>query len=275
MKIDYFDTWTIPMAYYLGWIWADGSISDKKLQLGCVTEDEELLVGFLSEISSSRKITRKPARMTKFGLAKPYSQVSIDSKPLIDALKNHGLRPRKTYLDLPMPLIPDKFFCHFTRGYFETIAMKYVFTLPNLVGVNTDVRLFLGHQIHLTSNQRKHLQTYGAEIDVTGICIPTWVGVPSETESPEIFYRYKIIHSTGDRRIDLIDERFIIHLQPGHCRSLNDIRDGGSAWLHFVLLDLMSIDDKTIPAIHQTVIAGIEELERSMVAVHLPQTVSR
>ena len=39
MNNNYFDTWTPEMAYYLGWLWADGSVGHNKVQIGCMTED--------------------------------------------------------------------------------------------------------------------------------------------------------------------------------------------------------------------------------------------
>lgn len=121
MKQDYFNNWSPDMAYYLGWLWADGNISEGKLQLGCCTEDEEVLIGLMKALGSNHSISRLPGRNdAKLGNVKPYTKTAIYCKPLIECLvEKHGLIPRKTYQDPPFPIVEPSFIKDFVRGYFD------------------------------------------------------------------------------------------------------------------------------------------------------------
>ena len=121
MNHEYFEKWTPEMAYYLGWLWADGNICDGKLQIGCVTEDEEIILNFMQAIGSNHKIIRKPGYQHKKGYyVKPYTKASIYSEKLISCLVNvHGILPRKTYNDLPFPELNESYLIPFIRGYFD------------------------------------------------------------------------------------------------------------------------------------------------------------
>jgi hypothetical protein len=136
MKHDYFENWSTEMAYYLGWIWADGNISDGKLQIGCTTEDEEIVVGLRNAIHSKHKITRLDGYWHKKGYyVKPYTKIAIYSKKLISCLVNkHGILPNKTYLNLPFPNIEEQYLSHFIRGYFDGDGCIFK-NKKNLVGV--------------------------------------------------------------------------------------------------------------------------------------------
>jgi hypothetical protein len=120
MNHKYFETWSSEMAYYLGWIWADGSIG-KQLQLGCITEDEEIIIGFIKAINSHHKIIRKPAKIHKKGYnIAAYTKVAIWSKELVQCLiKKHRVLPRKTYLNPSFPEMDNKYLPDFIRGYFD------------------------------------------------------------------------------------------------------------------------------------------------------------
>jgi hypothetical protein len=122
MKHDYFDHWSSEMAYYLGWLWADGSIADKYcLQIGCVTSDEEILTGLMQAIGSSHKVIRNPSRQHRLGYnIAAYSKSRIYSKQMMSCLvEKHGILPKKTYLNLTFPKIEDIYLSHFIRGYFD------------------------------------------------------------------------------------------------------------------------------------------------------------
>jgi hypothetical protein len=136
MKHDYFKTWTKEMAYYLGWIWADGNISDGKLQLGCATEDEELILGFVNSVESKHKIIRKEAGKHKKGYnIAAYTKISVYSQVMInDLIDLHGILPRKTYLNPDFPNIPKEFVPHFIRGYFDGDGSIY--KTKNKIGIS-------------------------------------------------------------------------------------------------------------------------------------------
>lgn len=121
MNHQYFDKWSHNMSYHLGWIWADGSTGNEKLQAGCVTEDEEIIFSLVKSLDSHHKIIHKQGYFHKKGYwVKPYTQVSIYSKHMVACLVNkHGIEPRKTYLNPDFPKIPKEFLAAFVRGYFD------------------------------------------------------------------------------------------------------------------------------------------------------------
>lgn len=156
---------------------------------------------------------------------------------------------------------------------------KYVFKLPqHLLEANTEKRMIVSHRLFLTATQRKSLQTEGTMVETTGVSCPIWIEREETTEpAQEVFCRYQVVAGVpvGDHRIVPDDKGYTIYLVDQARRlSLADIKDGGVAWLNFVLPETISVGDKTRPVIHQVVISGIEELDRSMFAVHLPQTSS-
>ncbi len=119
---DYFDTWTPNMAYSLGWIWADGSI-DKPLWtliLNCHSKDEAVILAMREDMKSGHTIHRRPANQEGGRNNGPRTTLSIGSSKLVACLHDrHGLRPGKTYLDLPFPEVPDEYLPHFVRGYID------------------------------------------------------------------------------------------------------------------------------------------------------------
>lgn len=121
MNINYFDKWSEEMSYYLGWLWADGSTSGNRIHVGCITEDEHILLSFMEAIKSDHKVIRLPGFVHKKGYCvKPYTKCNIYNKHLVNILiQKHGILPRKTYLNLEFPKIPQEYLPHFIRGYFD------------------------------------------------------------------------------------------------------------------------------------------------------------
>lgn len=120
MRKNFFATWSDNMAYYLGFIFADGSIDNNKLSLGNVTEDEEIISGFLREVESHAGIKRTPARLRKDGIrAAAFSSANVCCKQIVGDLTKCGVRPRKSFNDFSFPAVPDRFLSHFIRGYFD------------------------------------------------------------------------------------------------------------------------------------------------------------
>lgn len=117
---NYFRVWSPNMAYIAGYIFADGSISRNVLSLLCSSRDEELIIAIRDELKSSHAIQRQPARTTGGRNNGPRTSICICSRILVKSLEDvFGLCPRKTYEDLPVPNIPDEYFGHFLRGFFD------------------------------------------------------------------------------------------------------------------------------------------------------------
>ncbi len=124
LRTDYFDHWSPEMAYDLGYIAADGCVRGGKntvLQLACLTDDEEIILGIRERLGSLHAVTRiaeQPERRGRF-VRRPRTQVHIWSRELIEALARHGILPDKSHSDMPLPAVPDSFLPHFVRGYLD------------------------------------------------------------------------------------------------------------------------------------------------------------
>ena len=114
--------WSPNMAYVLGYIYADGCLQKDLYCLGflCHSKDEEILLAIHKELKSTHKVIRSPARIYKGRRNGPKTCFNVSSKKLVSSLvKRFGLQPCKSSLDLPVPEIPDEWFGHFLRGYFD------------------------------------------------------------------------------------------------------------------------------------------------------------
>lgn len=99
-------------AYWLGFIYADGYVSDKSLVIELHKDDESHIVKFLEDIGhpDRPKIT-----------ARGYARMSVYSKKMISDLNRCGCYTRKS-LTLEFPnddIIPEHLLSHFMRGYFD------------------------------------------------------------------------------------------------------------------------------------------------------------
>lgn len=115
--IHYFDQWTADVAYVLGFLFADGSVSSCLRTVTIdVTRSDEAVLQFVKEQWKSPKLIRRyPGR----GRTKPYSRLTVGSKIFVESLMRLGVMPRKTFRDDPFPTVPDKVFGHFVRGFFD------------------------------------------------------------------------------------------------------------------------------------------------------------
>lgn len=118
---DYFDEISDEYkAYFLGFIMADGSISNangknkKKLQISINAEDREILDVFLEKIESDKsvKIYRRGNRSMAY--------VCIHSNKIYHDLQKYNVLENKTKLDVHIPKnISDEMLRHYIRGYFD------------------------------------------------------------------------------------------------------------------------------------------------------------
>ena len=114
MKVDFFKTWSPDMAWLLGYIWADGSIGHYntwRLQFGCRLADREVLDRIHVMLGCHQNICVHKEK---------YVFLSLSCKPIVvDLMELHGLVFRKSGKNVKFPRVPDKYFCHFTRGYLD------------------------------------------------------------------------------------------------------------------------------------------------------------
>ena len=104
-------------AYFLGLLYADGYINDIGyncyVELTLQTEDEYILKKFLSSLESNRKI--KIIKKKKY----QYSRIIINSKKIVNDLKNMGCTNKKTHTLIFPTKINDKYVHHLIRGFFD------------------------------------------------------------------------------------------------------------------------------------------------------------
>lgn len=115
---DFFKKWTPNMAYILGFFAADGYMTINKrgghfwsIQIN----DKHLLEEIRKEIKSEHKISK---RMRKLKSEKTSYRLQIGSSIMFQDLYELSMRPNKTR-SMTVPKVPDQFFCHFLRGYFD------------------------------------------------------------------------------------------------------------------------------------------------------------
>lgn len=120
--VNYFDRdWSANMAYIVGYIFADGCILKQFGQYNavaflCHSKDETMILAIRDELKSSAKVVREQPK-TRGG---PRTRFNVSSTVMAKSLNGRfGLCNRKTHADLAMPDIPEVWFGHFLRGYFD------------------------------------------------------------------------------------------------------------------------------------------------------------
>lgn len=132
-------------AYFLGLIYADGSLNDKlqTLQINLVESDSYILQKLVDKLYNNRELrTIKPKQSTH----QVQKQINVTNKKLYEDLKNYGLTQNKSYNGdwIDIKLIPKNLVHHFIRGYFDGDGCIYVNKKTKQRFVNiTGTRLFI------------------------------------------------------------------------------------------------------------------------------------
>jgi Helix-turn-helix domain of resolvase/LAGLIDADG-like domain len=104
-------------AYLFGLITADGYVSKLNIELSLQEKDRELLEKIRVKLNLDTNLIFKPLKAPRQNVYRLY----ICSKAIVQQLNNLGLSGNKTK-DLNGDIlknIPDKFFSHFVRGFFD------------------------------------------------------------------------------------------------------------------------------------------------------------
>ena len=150
MNIDLFKTWSPDMAWFLGYIYADGNLRVQTshgccLRFECSCDDVELLYHAKRILDSHHKIGTSQRVVSR-----DSSWLQVTSKALVMNLVNqHGVVPNKSNRDMPFPYVPDEYLCHFVRGYFDgdgTVSDH---------GLGGKIVAFLGTKQFITELHRK------------------------------------------------------------------------------------------------------------------------
>nr|DAV88771.1 MAG TPA: LAGLIDADG-like domain [Caudoviricetes sp.] len=95
-------------AYILGFIAADGHVSDKEIKISLSIKDIDILYKIKSEIGFNNKIR----------IDDKFCHIGFGISEMINSLRKLGLKRNKT-VDFKFPKINDEFIIPFIRGYFD------------------------------------------------------------------------------------------------------------------------------------------------------------
>ena len=114
---EYFKTWSKNMAYIVGFLSADGYISDGGyLRIALQEQDVDLLHKINKELDSTYEVKRV---MKKCGEKYyPSCELLISSKHMINDLIEIGVTQRKSFT-VTMDKVPNEYKLDFIRGYFD------------------------------------------------------------------------------------------------------------------------------------------------------------
>ena len=121
-NIHYFDEWSPNMAYILGFLFADGCVSERGSVMINLSEKDQSVLNFIKEeMKSSCTIYQSKGRLDSRTGNVSQNQVSvhISSTIVVNRLIEMGMNPRKTYTNDPFPDVPNDMLPHFIRGYFD------------------------------------------------------------------------------------------------------------------------------------------------------------
>jgi hypothetical protein len=139
---NFFKKWSFEMAYVLGFIFADGNVTDAAISsrtayLHITNKDKEILEKIKCVMNSGHPITESREKLLKYPngwyRGGGTSRFRIGSKILCSDLKKLGVIPNKSKI-LRLPEIPQIFFMDFVRGYFDGDGCVYIEKKDSLVG---------------------------------------------------------------------------------------------------------------------------------------------
>lgn len=151
-------------AYWLGFLYADGSVTYKTdgqkryvLDLTLQIRDREHLERFKSFLNCTNEVKEKLVRLGD----KTFQacRLAIYSKRLVEALIKHGCTPNKS-LTLRFPSLPDSLIPHFIRGYFDGDGGHDGKTVE-ILGTEEFLDELQKHLGLNKTNYRRHGKSYG------------------------------------------------------------------------------------------------------------------
>ena len=98
-------------AYFLGWIFSDGTVFKNKLALRLKKSDIEIIKEMFSKFSNGYSVSENKTKTSK--------GIIISSNQLVEDLKNLGCIRNKSKIGFDIPNISNELFRHFVRGYFD------------------------------------------------------------------------------------------------------------------------------------------------------------
>lgn len=151
------------MAYVLGFFAADGSMHRNKRGayfIEITSIDKEILEKIRNALQSNHALSMRPGK----GNERTQYHFQIGSKIMYADLLALGLTPRKSKT-ITLPLIPEKYFPDFVRGYFDGDGHVYTGTYRAPDRINPK-RVFLSG---FTSGSRVFLEQLWKQLKEIGI----------------------------------------------------------------------------------------------------------
>ena len=129
----FFTKWTPKMAYVLGFLYADGNITDsipsRTQYTSFSSSEKEILKKIKSALDSKHKIYRRPPQFIRHKngeyLSRESFSLRIGSRKMFNDLVTIGVVPNKSKI-ITFPNIPANYLYHFTRGYFDGDGCVYI-----------------------------------------------------------------------------------------------------------------------------------------------------
>lgn len=147
-------------AYWLGFISADGSLSNNGYKLSFGVKDPDILYKFKSAISSGSPVSNfdiYDKRTDKF-----YNRYSLQicSKEFCQYIRNHGVDENKSKM-FKFPEISEKYYSHFIRGLYDgdgSICLK-----------KSNIIKYINFQVNIISSLEcvAHIKEYLESINIS------------------------------------------------------------------------------------------------------------
>lgn len=120
----YFDIWSPQMAYWYGFIVADGGVIPNckhRFKLRLSSKYEYMLKRIKQDISFTGPILRgKTKAITNSDKKYPFSEIIVNNKHFVQSLKEKGIVERKTYIDLEyIAFVPKEYRPYYLIGLFD------------------------------------------------------------------------------------------------------------------------------------------------------------
>lgn len=216
-------------AYWLGFLYADGCITDNGVNLLLHQNDIEVLEKFKSDIKYTGKIEIRNDKINyglKYGIKiSPTAKVRIHSMSLRNDLIKLGCMPKKTFI-LKFPtedMVPNSLISHFIRGYFDGDGSVWEKTrrrkdgikrgtaqITSTLSVCLGIREFIIKNYKI-NNQSIHLRRHPSS---KGIYIITFTNLKSMFALRKCLYENSTVYLQRKRkkfyelRLDKIDYKF-------------------------------------------------------------------
>ena len=165
---NYFDIIdTEEKAYWLGFLYADGYIRERKsgnsLEMKLSIKDKHHLELFRKSIGSNHNIVDGFNNVKYKGRVSSshMSSLAMYSSKLVESIKSQGFHSRKTFT-IERPNISDELIHHFIRGYFDGDGtFRFIEKKRSGTGISCASENFREFIINELSNNNIHINYYG------------------------------------------------------------------------------------------------------------------